>query len=381
MKAPQFKLSSKVLATASAVAALTALTAVGVHHAPAHAQAKPAASAASAPKAALTVSVTLPQTTSVNNSVSANGSVAPWQEVAVSAEAQGLRLVELRANVGDFVKRGQVLATFATETVQAELAQARAGVLEAQTGAALAKSDADRARSLQATGALSAQQIAQLLSAEQSSQARVAAQQAMLQSVQLRLKQATVIAPDSGIVTMRPGVVGAVLPAGAELFRLIRQGRLEWRAEVTSAELGRIKAGAPVEVTAASGVKVQGKVRLVGPTVDLQTRNSLVYVDLPANEGIKAGMYAKGQFNLGSNQALTLPQQALVLRDGFTYAMRVDANNKVTQVKLQTGKRSGDVVEIIAGAKTDEKFVAAGAAFLADGDIVNVVAAAAAATK
>jgi HlyD family secretion protein len=100
-----------------------------------------------------------------------------------------------------------------------------------------------------------------------------------------------------------------------------------------------------------------------------------VYVDLPQNPGVKAGMFAKGEFALGSVQALTLPQQALVLRDGFTYAMRIEANNKVSQVKLQTGRRIADAVEITQGAKTGERFVASGAAFLADGDLVRVVAA------
>jgi HlyD family secretion protein len=99
-----------------------------------------------------------------------------------------------------------------------------------------------------------------------------------------------------------------------------------------------------------------------------------VYVDLPQNPGVKAGMFAKGEFALGSVTALTLPQQALVLRDGFSYAMRIESNNKVTQVKLQTGRRMGDAVEITQGAKAGERFVASGAAFLADGDTVKVVA-------
>jgi hypothetical protein len=113
---------------------------------------------------------------------------------------------------------------------------------------------------------------------------------------------------------------------------------------------------------------------MVAPTVDPATRTALVYVDLPANADLKAGMYAKGDFALGASNALTLQQQALVLRDGFTYAMRVEANNKVSQVKLQTGRRVGDAVEILQGATAGENYVASGAAFLADGDTVKVVA-------
>jgi hypothetical protein len=155
---------------------------------------------------------------------------------------------------------------------------------------------------------------------------------------------------------------------------MIRGGRLEWRAEATSAEVARIKPGDKATLVAASGARLEGRVRMVAPTVDPATRTALIYVDLPANPDVKAGMYAKGDFALGASDALTLQQQALVLRDGFTYAMRVEANNKVSQVKLQTGRRLGDAVEIVQGAKVGENYVSSGAAFLADGDTVKVVA-------
>ena len=128
-------------------------------------------------------------------------------------------------------------------------------------------------------------------------------------------------------------------------------------------------------MTAASGAQVQGNVRVIAPTVDSVTRNALVYVDLPSNLNIKAGMFARGEFELGSSSVLSLPQQALVLRDGFTYAMRLEPGNKISQIKLQTGRRVGDAVEVIKGAKPGEQFVASGAAFLADGDSVKVVTA------
>jgi hypothetical protein len=86
-------------------------------------------------------------------------------------------------------------------------------------------------------------------------------------------------------------------------------------------------------------------------------------------------MFARGEFELGSSSVLTLPQQALVLRDGFTYAMRIEPGNKVSQIKLQTGRRSGDAVESVRGVKPGEQYVAGGVAFLADGDVVKVVAA------
>ena len=336
---------------------------------------KPAAS-----KPALTVSTVQPMMRELPLRLPANGSITAWQEAIIGSEANGLRLVSVNANVGDKVAKGEVLASFATEQVGAEVAQAQASLLEAQANAQDAAMNADKARTLQASGALSEQQINQYTTLDKSAKARLEVAQAALAVQQVRLKQTAVLAPDSGVISSRSATLGAVVGNGVELFKMIRGGRLEWRAEVTSTEMAGIKPGAQVMVTAASGAQVVGKTRMIAPTVDSTSRNGLVYVDLPFHANIKAGMYAKGEFVLGTSNVLSLPQQALVLRDGFTYAMRLEPGNKISQVKLQTGRRAGDTVEVLQGAKVGEQFVASGAAFLADGDTVKVVAAPAAET-
>ena len=333
-------------------------------------------------KPALTVTTTQPQRTTLSEKLAANGNIAAWQEASVGAETGGLRLTEVRANVGDRVQKGQVLATFAAETPGAEAAQARASLGEAEASAANAAADAERARSLQATGALSASQINQYLTAEKTARARVEAARALFQVQQVRLGQTQVRAPDSGIISARLATVGAVVGSGAELFRLIRQGRLEWRAEVTSVELGRLTTGTTALVTAASGAKLAGRVRTIGPTVDPQTRAALVYVDLTALPGAasgsaRAGMFARGEFDLGATPAVTVPQPALVVRDGFSYVYRVNADNRVTQLKVQAGRFQQGRVEILSGLPADARIVAEGAGFLNDGDLVRVAAPAA----
>jgi HlyD family secretion protein len=343
---------------------------------PATSENKDATKAGAAPaavKAALTVTTVQPSNDSLALKLAANGNVAAWQEASIGAEASGLRLTQVLVNVGDSVKKGQLLATFAGDAVQADVAQAKASLMEAQANALDAAANAERARTLQNTGALSTQQINQYLTAEKTAAARVQAAQATLSAQGVRTQNTQVRAPDNGVISARGATVGAVVGGGTELFRMIRGGRLEWRAEVTSNEIASIKLGAKAMVTAASGAKVEGTVRTIAPTIDAATRNALVYVDLPPNAGVKAGMFAKGEFALGAANALTLPQQALVLRDGFTYAMRVEPNNKVAQVKLETGRRVGDAVEIKQGAKTSDRFVASGVSFLADGDTVKMV--------
>lgn len=332
-----------------------------------------------AAKPALTVSTVQAHPRVLPLQLSANGTVVAWQEAIVGAEVSGLRLLTLHASVGDAVKQGQLLASFATESVQADVALARASVQEANAQAAEARANAERARALQDTGALSAQQIGQYLTAEQTAQARVASATAALAAQQLRLKNSQVLAPDSGTISARLASVGAVPGAGAELFRLIRQGRLEWRAEVTSAELGRLTVGTPVLLTAPGGAQARGRVRVMGPTVDPQTRTGLVYVDLlappkgPASaQPFKPGMFVRGDFTLGTSAALTVPQTAVVVRDGFSYVYRVGADLRVDQLKVQTGRVLGEQVELQSGVAPQDRLVASGGSFLSAGDLVRV---------
>jgi RND family efflux transporter MFP subunit len=341
---------------------------------------------AGAAKPALTVTTVRPSTAQLPIKLAANGNVAAWQEAIIGSETGGFRLNEVRVNVGDIVKKGQVLAVFSADSVNADVAQARAALQETRANAAEASANAARARTLQTSGALSAQQISQYMTAEQTANARIAASQATLAAQQLRLKYTQVVAPDSGVISARNATVGSVVGVGTELFRMIRQGRLEWRAEVTASELSRLKPGTTARVKAANGAELTGKVRMIAPTIDPQTRSALVYVDLPTTLGpnapFKAGMFASGQFELGTSDAMTVPQQAVVVRDGFSYVFRLNADQRVSQLKVQAGRRLGDRIEVVGGLRAEELVVVGGAGFLNDGDLVrNVQAPAAVAAK
>ncbi len=355
----------------------------------ANASATASASAkASDAKPALTVTTVKPLSSNAAIKIQANGNVLAWQEAIIGAEANGVRIAELHVNVGDKVKKGQVLASLSADMVRAELAQAQASLAEAKAAYEEATANAERVRQLKQSGAYSQQQIEQFMTLEQTSKARWQATQAAVQLQQTRLRQTQIVAPDAGVISARTASVGAVVGPGVELFKMLRQGRLEWRAEVTASEMAKISVGMSVQILSANGQIITGKVRMVAPTVDLQTRNGIVYVDLPGSAdnngtiaGLRAGMFAKGELLLGASPALSIAQSAIVVRDGYNYVFKVNPDQRVTQVKVQTGRRfktaQGEQVEILQGLANDAAVVASGAGFLNDGDLVKVVAAAA----
>ncbi len=339
------------------------------------APAQPAANAAEGeqPRPALTVTVAKPVREPLPIRLQANGNVMAWQEASVGAEVNGLRLSSVNVNVGDVVRKGQVLAEFVRETTQADSLQARASLMQAEASYLNAKADADRARAIENTGALSQSQVAQYLTQEKVALAQWEAAKAALSATEVRLGNTRVLAPDDGVISARTATVGAVVGAGQELFRLVRQSRLEWRGEVTPSEVDRVKAGQSVTVVAATGREVQGKVRAIAPSADPQTRNILIFVDLPRHAELKAGTFARGSFDLGQSDALTVASESVVVRDGTTYVFAIDAQNRAGQLKVRTGRRVGERVEILEGVPADAAVAVQGAGFLNEGDLVKVV--------
>lgn len=343
------------------------------------ASAADSASSAGSARAALSVNVTSLEAASWPRTISADGSIAAWQEAIIGAETSGLRLQQVLVNVGDTVRRGQVLAEFRQDTVRAEAAATRAAVAEAQAALAEAQANAERARQLQPQGFMSAQQVQQALTVEQTARARVEAQKARLAVDDLRLSQTRVLAPDDGVISARPATVGSVVQPGQELFRLIRQGRLEWRGEVPQVDLERVQPGQPVSLTLTGGTTLNGKVRTVAPTLNPGNRLGLVYVDVPAGGVARAGMFATGRIELGTTPAQTLPQSAVLLREGFHLVYTVGPGNRLRAVKIDVGRRVGDRIEVRGGLKPEDRVVVSGGAFLSEGDLVKVVASASAA--
>ena len=310
---------------------------------------------------ALTVTTARPRRALWPVTLTASGSIAPWQEASVGAQVGGYQLVEVRVNVGDEVRRAQVLARLDSALLRAEEAQ-----LLANDEQAIA--DRQRALALQSEGAISDQEVLQFVTA-----AKVSA--ALLASKRLQLRYTDVIAPDDGVISARTATLGAVSAAGEELFRMIRGGRLEWRGELTAAQLTSVVEGQVVELALPDGSSASAKVRDIAPNLDERSRLGLVYADLAPGSHARAGMYANGRVVVKETFALTVPAETVVIRDGRTYVLQLAEETATPVVGLQPvtlGRRRNDELEIISGLTGTEILVESGAGFLSDGDVVRL---------
>jgi RND family efflux transporter MFP subunit len=325
-----------------------------------------------AAKPALTVLVVRPEEKVWAERITASGGIQPWQETIVGAELGGLRLAEVLVNVGDRVRKGDLLARFADEIKLAELSQQQASYDEAGAHFAEASANAQRALKIRDSGAMSEQELQQLATAADMARAQMQLAGARLDAEKLRYRYTRVTAPDDGLISSRTATVGAVVQSGAELFRMIRRGRLEWHADLPADAIQRVRIGQKVLVMLSGGEKISAVVARISPVIDAQSRNGKVYVELPANSTLRAGMFVQGEFDLGQTHALTVPQSAVVIRDGYAYLYQPGNENHVAQIKVSTGRRVKDRVEITGGIKRDSAVVASGAGFLNDGDLVRI---------
>ncbi len=310
---------------------------------------------------ALTVAAVTPRLETWADNLAASGVIAPWEEASIGTQIGSYQLVDVRANVGDQVRRGQLLARLNPALLQAEEAQLVARHEQA-------KANDQRAKGLQAVGGISEQEALQF-----STEAKTAA--ALLEAKRLELRYTAIVAPDDGAISARSATLGSVVPAGQELFRMIRQNRLEWRGELIASQLKAVVPKQRLSLKLPDGSSVGATVRKVAPALDPQSRLAIVYADIEPGSRAKAGMYVAGEIAVGQSPALAVPADAVIVRDGRNHVVEIIGSGKRQKVSLRAvtpGRRNGDMVEIVQGLTGGERLVLRGGAFLNDGDIVRV---------
>ncbi len=329
-------------------------------------------------KPSLVVTTTTMTTQQMERALPVSGSVAAWEEMSLGVELTGIRVAAVLVEVGETVRAGQPLLRLDARTLQVQARQADASVAQAKASLALARANATRGESLQKDGLISSSNADELRATLTSAEAQLAAAEADRDAARLRLGFATLTAPDAGVISARTVQPGQIVSSGTDLLRMIRQGRLEWRAELSEADLTRVQVGTPVELKSPSGQSVLGRVRTVAPAVDPATRTGILYADLPTPGDLRAGMFAQGQVLLGATSAAVLPRESVVFRDGFPYVFVARSGDSaafnVERRRITIGSQRGDFTEVQSGLKPSERIVVKGAGFLSDGDLVREVA-------
>jgi RND family efflux transporter MFP subunit len=315
-----------------------------------------------APAPALTVQLVHAIAKQWPHTFQASGPIAAWQEAIIGSEISGQRLVAINVNVGDAVKKGQVLARYNSDTLLAEQAELLATWQQAE-------SDRKRSQRLKGTGSLSDQQIETY-----KNQAAIA--KANLDAKNLQLHYAAVVAPDDGTISSRTATLGAIGSNGSELFRMIVKDRIEWRGELNYQQLAEVKMGQNVELSLPDGSVAKARIRQLSPSLDTTSRMATAYADIVSPCHARAGMYASGVIISEMRTAIVVPAVSVVLRDGRSYVFTLKGNGairKVTQQEVTTGRHQGNDVEITDGVKEGAEVVTQGAGFLNDGDSVSVI--------
>jgi RND family efflux transporter MFP subunit len=321
--------------------------------------------------AALTITTAPVVSEDLVRGIPATGSMFPWQEVIIGAEVGGYRVAAVLVDVGSRVRKGQELVRLSADMLQADVDSKRAALRSAEAGLTNATAALRRGESVATSGALSAADLDLLKAEHVAAQARVETARSDLTTAELRLQYGTVRAPDSGTITSRTVSVGQIAQAGTEMLRMLRQDRVEWRAEVPEALLSRVKAGQSVEVTAVDGSVLKGKVRTVAPTVQTTNRTGLVYVDIEG-DAARPGMFARGEIAAGKGPGLLVPVSSVVMQDGYSYVFVVKDGNVVERRRIEQAGVHGSQLEVTEGVAAGDVIAVQGAGFLKDGDTVAI---------
>ena len=330
-------------------------------------------------QAVLSVETVTPSQDSIGNNLRADGTISPKDTANVSAKVNGVAIEQVLVEEGQQVKAGQVLAVFDSDAAEQQILQAEAEVAEAEATLANASADAARVLPLIDIDAISRQEADRYRTAELQARAALQASKARLSNQKLNLNNSQVIAPVSGIISKKMAEVGMV-SAGEPLFTIIKNGVLEWQADIDPKLIGEVTVGTPVRVSLPNNQSVMGQVSRIAPTAD-NNRQITIYASLNKDPAARSGMYQTGEFLLGSASVQTFPNAAIVSNDGYDYVMLVTdiktqegkTLGRIRQQRVTLGERLGDKVAVTEPLPVDSRLVKQGGSFLNDGDLVRVV--------
>lgn len=323
-------------------------------------------------KSAMTITTAAVKAKPLARTITVMGTVVAWEEMPVGAEVGGLAITEVLVDEGDEVKRGQVLARLNDSVLRAQLAQQEANIAAARATLTEAQANLKRAEELLPKGHISGQTADARRAAAGTAQAQLTVAQASRDETLARLAQTRITSPDDGYISSRSAVIGQIVNSGDQLFRVVRDSRLELDAEIPETTLATLAPGLTVQVSADGLPTVAATIRAVAPSVDNKSRLGLAHIALPPKAGFRPGMFAQASIALDQGTALLVPSSAVVYRDGAAGVFVLGKDMMVKFRPVDTGERAGAYIEITTGLAAGEEVALKGAGFLEDGDKVTL---------
>jgi membrane fusion protein, multidrug efflux system len=313
-----------------------------------------------APLAPVTAKTGIVEVRDIELTTSAEAVIEAVRQSTVSAQIAG-RIVELRFDVGDTVKKGEVIARIDERAVTQAEAASVAQVREAQAALGNARAQYERSKQLLAQKFISQAALDQAEAAYKAAQARVSALLAGAGAAATERSFATVLAPYSGVVSARLVELGEMATPGRPLMTGFDPSTLRVVATLPQAQVSAIRALGKARIEVPSiGRWVEVKSMTLVPSADPRTHTTQVRLELPDNvRGVYPGVYARAHFVIGSAPRLLVPRAAVLRRSEVTAVYVVDERGgaqlrpQLRQIRL--GEAGDEThVEVLAGLKPGE---------------------------
>jgi len=319
-----------------------------------------------------TVTVVVPGKSQVARVITASGALAALRDQPVGVAGEGGMVRAVLVDAGAWVRQGQTLATVDRSVQSQNAAQLAAQVQVARADAALAQNEYERSEALVGRGFVSKADLDRKKAARDAANARIRVAEANLNSMRAQIGRLDIRAPKSGLILARSVEVGQVVSAGSgALFRLAEGGDMEMRAQLSQQDLALIRQGMPASVTPiGTDRSFAGRVRLVAPVIDPQSRQGDVRITIPYDAAIRPGGFAEAKIEAGATTAPLLPQSAVLSDELGNYVYVINSKNVVERRNVKVGSVSDQGVTVAEGITGQESVVLSAGPFLNPGQKV-----------
>jgi membrane fusion protein (multidrug efflux system) len=306
--------------------------------------------------------------------IEATGELLAKEQAAIASEVSG-RITEILVDEGDAVAAQQVLLEIDPERRNLELADARAGLAEAEAARREQEREYARRKTLHERGIASDADLDQAVTDLALARSRADAAAARVGVAERAVRDASVRAPFSGLVARRTVSRGEFVNVGQPLFELVALDPVEVEFHLADRDSARAVVGQEVRVSVAPFPEehFRGVVTVVSPTIDPRTRTLRVKAEIDNADGrLRPGLFARADLGVAVRRNILLvPEQAILLRSDGAVVYRSREGNRVERVIVETGEHHGGEVEVASGLAAGDLVVTRGQGGLVDGALVS----------